>query len=144
MSLASRRNNIKWTPNNVGDRNPNFKGGRYVDDKGYIRVLRPEHPYSNRGYVYEHRLVIEEALGRYLETWETVHHVNEVKLDNRVENLYLTTVPEHSSIHREGKKQSQERRRKTGQLAKERAKQNKRSKNGKFAKTDEECDTLSP
>ena len=70
--------------------------------------------------------------------------MNEVKLDNRVENLYLTTVPEHSSIHREGKKQSQERRRKTGQLAKERAKQNKRSKNGKFAKTDEECDTLSP
>lgn len=142
MSLASRRRSISWKRDQAGSSNPNFNGGRYVDDKGYIRVLKPDHPYNNRGYVYEHRLVIENFLGRFLEPWETIHHINEIKIDNRSENLYLTTIPEHSSIHREGKKQSKERRRKTGQLAKERARSGKRTKGGKFAKTEPDGATL--
>lgn len=142
MSLASRRNNIAWKRDQAGDNNPNFNGGRYVDDKGYIRVLKADHPYHNRGYVYEHRLVIEAHIGRILETWETVHHINEIKLDNRPDNLYLTTVPEHSAIHREGKRQSQERRKKTGELAKERAKTGKRTKSGRFVKSDPQSATL--
>ena len=142
MSLASRRNSISWGRDNFGSKNPNFNGGRYVDDKGYIRVLQPEHPFSNSGYVYEHRLVLEKQLGLILQTWETVHHINEIKIDNRPNNLYLTTIPEHSAIHREGKKQSKERRKKTGQLAKERAKTGKRTKGGKFVKTSEEGATL--
>lgn len=112
MSGLARFREVKWGHSGYdGDGNPNFKGGRYIDDKGYIRVLRPEHPFNNRGYVYEHRLVMEEFLGRYLQPWETVHHINEIKLDNRVENFYLTTVPEHSAIHREGKGQSPKHRR---------------------------------
>jgi hypothetical protein len=35
-----------------------------------------------------------------------VHHINEIKTDNRVDNLFLCTVPEHSAIHREGRKPS--------------------------------------
>jgi len=142
MSLASRRNSISWGRDNFGSKNPNFNGGRYVDDKGYIRVLQPEHPFSNSGYVYEHRLVLEDAIGRFLQPWETVHHINEIKVDNRLKNLYLTTIPEHSAIHREGKKQSKERRKKTGQLAKERAKTGKRTKGGKFVKNDSDAATL--
>ena len=127
MTLASRRKDIEWSSGQSGKNNPNFSGGRYIDDKGYIRVLRPDHPFNNVGYVYEHRLVAEKHLGRYLQPWETVHHINEIKLDNRWENFYLTTVPEHSSIHREGKKQSKARRDKMRQHAKNRAK-----KNGRF------------
>lgn len=135
MTLASRRKDIKWGNDGKRENNPNFTGGKYIDDKGYVRVLMPEHPFNNRGYVYEHRLVAEKFLGRYLQPWETVHHINEIKIDNRWENFYLTTVPEHSSIHREGKKKTQKVRQKLRDSAKKRSKAGKRE-NGKFAPAD--------
>lgn len=142
MVLASRRNNVVWGKDKFGSKNPNFNGGRYVDDKGYIRVLMPEHPFSNAGYVYEHRLVAEKILGRFLQPWETVHHINEIKLDNRWSNFFLTTVPEHSAIHREGKKQNKERRKKTSDRSKENIKNRKRNSHGKFAKNSDSSDIL--
>jgi hypothetical protein len=90
--------------------NSNYNGGKYIDDKGYVRVLRPEHPANIKGYIYEHRALIEEVLGRYLKSWESVHHINEIKADNRLENLFLCSQQEHSAIHREGKRPSQEHR----------------------------------
>lgn len=106
--LASRRKDVKWVESStIGEMNPNYSGGKYIDDKGYVRVLHPEHPSSIRGYIYEHRAVMEKYLNRYLNPWESVHHINEVKCDNRVENLFLCTASEHSAIHREGKKPSE-------------------------------------
>ena len=107
-TLASQREGIKWTDRAPsGELSANYAGGKYIDDKGYVRVLKPEHPKNIRGYAYEHRLVVEEYIGRYLEFWETVHHINEIKIDNRLENLYLCTHPEHSALHKEGHKPSQ-------------------------------------
>lgn len=71
-----------------GRRHISQKGGR-IHCHDYILIRKPDHPYARNGYVREHRLVIEKRLGRFLEPWELVHHINGVKDDNRLENLEL-------------------------------------------------------
>ena len=67
-----------------------FKTGRTKDTAGYILILKPQHPFCHSdGYVFEHRLVMEKHLERYLKLKEEVHHSNEIKGDNRIENLKL-------------------------------------------------------
>ena len=66
----------------------------------YLCVYHPTHPraYAN-GYVLAHRAVIEESLGRYLEPHEVIHHKNENKRDNRIENLEITNRSDHAAHH---------------------------------------------
>lgn len=119
FELASKRDDIKWRKGNLkGADAPTYGGGKYIDDKGYVKILNPDHPKNIRGYIYEHRAVMERYLGRMLQPWETVHHINEVKVDNRIDNLFLCTVKEHSAIHREGKRPSDSHREKMRQVAK--------------------------
>ncbi|HET8777943.1 MAG TPA: HNH endonuclease [Candidatus Limnocylindria bacterium] len=46
-----------------------------------------------------HRAVMELALGRPLRSDEHVHHINEVKTDNRPENLEVVSPAEHVRRH---------------------------------------------
>ena len=82
-----------------GNKNPNWKGGKRKRKDRYILVYSPYHPYANKNFVLEHRLIMEKYLGRYLTPKEIVHHINNIKDDNRIENLELTTLKEHNRLH---------------------------------------------
>lgn len=85
----------------VGDRNGRWKGGLIDNGLGYLLRYAPHHPYANnRGYVQEHRLVMEKHIGRFLLPTERVHHINGDKKDNRIENLQLFSGDyEHRMYH---------------------------------------------
>lgn len=73
-----------------GERNGFWRGGRRKLANGYILIYQPNHPNrTKRNYVYEHRLVMEKHIGRYLTKGETVHHKNGVRDDNCISNLEL-------------------------------------------------------
>ncbi len=70
-------------------------GSRFHMSSGYVKVHRPEHPGAGSdGYILEHRLAMEQKLGRYLLPRENVHHVNGIRDDNRPENLELWVKPQ--------------------------------------------------
>ena len=72
-----------------GSLHKGWKGGRIVNKDGYVEIYSPGHPNAKKHthYILEHRLVMEEQLGRFLLKTEVVHHKNDVKTDNRPENL---------------------------------------------------------
>lgn len=70
-----------------GKNNPYWKGGIYKE-RDYVLIYNPTHPFCNKkGYVREHRLIVEKQIGRYLHKWEITHHINKIKDDNRPQNL---------------------------------------------------------
>ena len=50
-------------------------------------------------YIYEHRHIMQEHIGRELDRKEHVHHKNGNRLDNRIDNLELLSISKHMSEH---------------------------------------------
>lgn len=72
----------------------------FIDPNGYVRVFVPEHPKSFKGgWYYEHRLVAEKLVGRILESYETAHHINEIKHDNDPKNIFPCYRYIHDKAH---------------------------------------------
>lgn len=91
---ASRRNAglIDAEGNKLRDRS---KGGPVRGpsrmEQGYVVIRAPlNHPRARHdGSMAEHRLVMEQAIGRYLEEWELVHHKDGDRANNLLSNLEL-------------------------------------------------------
>jgi len=82
-----------------GDKHPMWKGGQHYAH-GYVFIYKPEHPNaSSEGYVKRARLILEEKLGRYLLPNHDPHHKNEIKDDDRPENLEELSHSKHRSLH---------------------------------------------
>lgn len=98
--------------NLTGELNSSFKGSE-IEHHFYIYEYCPNHPKSNKnGRVRQHRLVVEknytlfnpiyfeEINGQFILKDEyDVHHINEIKSDNSIENLQILTRSEHTSLH---------------------------------------------
>lgn len=94
-----------------------WKGGVANHAEGYRYVRVPNHPFgtiNTVGYVFEHRVVMEEMMRRaapnhpfltqingqlYLRPKIEVHHINLAKSDNRPRNLLACTQVAHREIH---------------------------------------------
>lgn len=77
-----------------------WKIEKIVSKGDYNYAVVKDHPSATKnGYVLEHRIIIENYLGRILNSNEVVHHDNECKKDNRIENLVLTTKKDHAILH---------------------------------------------
>ena len=83
-----------------GEKNRLWNGGKQVNSNGYIYIYAPDHPKATlRGYVLEHRLVAEKKIGRPIEDFEDVHHINGNKVDNSPDNLEVLSRREHAKRH---------------------------------------------
>lgn len=67
---------------------PRVPGDKYLTDEGYVTLVIVD-PDGGLKHVREHRHVVELSIGRPLTRDETVHHINGVRDDNRLENLEL-------------------------------------------------------
>lgn len=79
-------------------------GSIIIGKDGYPEIyIGKNYPYRKGGYAHirEHVYVMEMHLGRRLEKGEIVHHIDGNKTNNKIENLFLTTVQEHNKLHAE-------------------------------------------
>ena len=64
--------------------------GRTISTKGYVLIFMPQHPRAGKsGYVREHLLVAEKALGRPIPPNVQVHHWDENRGNNDPSNLVI-------------------------------------------------------
>ena len=94
----------------TGDKNSSFK--EYRNERhGYYNLYEPDHPFcDDDGRILEHRLMAEKFLlenkfsididgKKYLSPDFVVHHKDQNKKNNNIENLQILTKSQHTSIH---------------------------------------------
>lgn len=103
------------------ENNPRWRGGIVGHTDGYLYEYAPDHPFASNRYVLAHRLAMERWLREndqnspflirlgeqmYLSPEYHVHHRDENKQHNAIENLECLTPSEHQRHHRAVRRQS--------------------------------------
>ena len=91
----SAQHNRQTPAQGKGSQHYQWKGGRFLNKAGYVMVWMPDHPDlvgTKRKYVLEHRLVMEQHLGRCLAKDERVHHKDGNRQNNDLANLELWRI----------------------------------------------------
>lgn len=117
----------KKRPYMTGKNNPAWNGGKRRIN-GYIYIFSKDHPFrSKRGYVAQHRLIVEESLRKqcpnhpalieidgvkYLRKDWIPHHRDNIRDNNVWSNLSVMSDPSHVRFHHLGRKHSEETKRK--------------------------------
>lgn len=79
---------------------PSYKGGRIkLSGSGHILEEVYCSCCENYYFVQQHRLIMEDYVGRKLQKEEHVHHINHQKTDNRLENLQILSHADHIRLH---------------------------------------------
>lgn len=99
-----------------GKLNSSWKSDEKTSSYGYKLIRSQSHPFVNcDGFVFEHRLIVEENLlipentieidgKQYLSPdWE-VHHINYNRLDNTIINLFPLPASLHMKFHTSNRK----------------------------------------
>jgi hypothetical protein len=88
-----------------GHNKAHWKGGK-SNSNGYNIIYNPEHPKADaKGYVYEHILVCEKVLGKFLPPKAVVHHVDGNTKNNEPDNLVVCQNQSyHLLLHRRERK----------------------------------------
>lgn len=103
------------------EKNPMWSGGNVDHSDGYLYDYAADHPFASNGYVLSHRLVMERwlrlkdesspfliKLGNqwYLSPEFIVHHIDENKRNNSINNLSCLTAAEHTGLHSRARSQN--------------------------------------
>ena len=84
----------------VGKYCSRYVGSVFYNKKGYRCLYKPDYKWCHKGgWIQEHRYIMQEHLGRKLKSNEHIHHINEIKTDNRLENLMIVNPSQHSKLH---------------------------------------------
>jgi predicted DNA-binding protein YlxM (UPF0122 family) len=93
----------KEQPWNQRDNHPFWNGGKFKHHKYIYILLDKDNPFycmakKNKGYIAEHRYIMANYLGRPLESWEIVHHIDGNKTNNKISNLKLFSKSTHDMV----------------------------------------------
>ncbi len=93
---CGNKESCRVSPQPVGDKSPQWRGGL---NNGYQMVYWRDSS-GKACKDREHRIVLRQALGRPLSSTEKVHHVDMVKTNNRIKNLFLcSSERQHQNVH---------------------------------------------